>query len=389
MVKKKEEGIEMLMTPPASLTVPSSFKIGDATVNKELLEQRIAEDTKHTITGVNDTSGYKSAIAFRASYRTTRTTLAKVVKEMSQPHKDYVAALKKASDDIGAIAFKGEQYFDELITAIDDEKERIKQEAILAEQRKIQGRVNQINGLGAKFDGETYYFLYTEDCTLTVSDIKDLTDSYWETYMADLTELHKAEEKRLADEKLRLEEEAEEKRKSNLLITQQAEQNKQDALALTEKRTKLRIKELKLMQFEETVMGDGDNLFEHPHSDRFFCLRDIETLNDNDWEKRIEYHEAKIMETRNVIVAKSIDEEEDFVSIQELVNEVIVTEPIPDYQEVFSHAEELAKENPSVVTEVETVPDYSLNEFEKWVGENFSVKPRETILKAINMFKIK
>jgi hypothetical protein len=387
----------MLMEAPSTgLTVPTSFKIGDQSYNKETLIAQRDKDVKLVIRGVDDREGYKSAVTLRGQYRTLRTTLEKVRKEHFKPIQDYLKDYKAKTDELGSEAAMGEDYFDEMITAIDDEKERLKQEAIAAEQRRVQARVNDLTKLGAKFDGETYTIPYAEELFITASEIASQTSEQFGTFLIDVETAHNKEQERINNELLVQQQREEEQRQANLLIEQQAEQNKKDALALTEKRTKLRVKELMLMQFEETVMGDGDNLFEHEHSDRFFCLRDIQTLTDEDWEKSIEYHESKIMETRNVIAAKSMDEEipatepiadpqDNFVSTADVIAVVVSGGIVNNYSGVLAHAQQLSEENPSELVE----SDYSLNEFEKFIQQYFkgTEKVKQQFLLAIREYK--
>lgn len=93
---------------PTDLAVPNEFKIGNQLLNRATLIAQRDIDTKHKITGLDDTAGYKKAVELRAVYRTTRITLEKVRKEMSLPHQNYVKKLKEATDELGAEASKGD-----------------------------------------------------------------------------------------------------------------------------------------------------------------------------------------------------------------------------------------------------------------------------------------
>lgn len=390
MAKKKEEGIEMLMTAPSNgLTVPSSFKIGDQTINRETLIKQRNEDVKLVITGIDDVKGYKQAIAFRASYRTLRTTLEKVRKEHFKPLQDYLKDYKAKTDELGSEAAIGEEYFDNLITAIDDEKERIKQEAIIAEQKRIQGRINEMAKLGSTFDGENYTFSYAPGVCLSVTDLAKLDEKGWTCFIEELTEDFNKEQTRIENERLA-------KEQANLLITQQAEQNKQDALALTEKRTKLREKELTLMGFVLNDDPDESTMYLHPTGE-FAHMSIIESISDENWENMVVQMEKGIANAL-LPVGTSISE---LIEAAQTTENIDVTPMIgednicpltkqPCDDETCSSGSECnvsGSELSGVPVTIE--PDYSLNEFEKFIEQYFkgTAKVKQQFLLAISEYK--
>ena len=242
MAKEKQN-----TTSVTNLSVPTVFKIADSEINKEtLLSQRI-EDTKLIINGVSDTAGYKKAIELRGLYRTTRTTLERVRKQMSEPHQEFVKQLKKTTDELGSIAQQGEIYFDEMITAIDNEKERIKTERVLAEQKRIAGRISELTALGAIFDGENYCFPYSEVLIVTPEDVRELGIQAFSDLICDIEVEYDKEQDRLTKEKenqaLLAQQQADEAEK----VSQQQLANQEAEKVLAEKTKALRMKELRLM----------------------------------------------------------------------------------------------------------------------------------------------
>lgn len=246
MAKQKEIG----------LIIPDVFKIGDTEINKVTLITQRDEDVKLVINGISDITGYKSAVALRAIYRTTRTTLEKYRKEISAPHQDFVKNLKKVTDELGEIAYQGEVYFDDLLTAIDNEKERLKQEALMVEARRIQIRINELNKLGCQFDGEIYSFAYDVDLAIDTIGIKEATEDIWEHFLGDVKFAFDDEHVRLANVKLQEETDEIERLAEIERNKELAEQNKQQSTALDEKRMALRIKELKLLGAVVNENGD-------------------------------------------------------------------------------------------------------------------------------------
>lgn len=382
MAKKKEtDGIPMLMEAPSTgLTVPSSFKIGDQSYNKETLIAQRDKDVKLVITGVDDREGYKQAVTLRGQYRTLRTTLEKVRKEHFKPMQEYLKDYKAKTDELGAEAAIGEDYFDEMITAIDDEKQRIKDEAEKEAQRKLQGRINELTALDAKFDGEMYHFDYDESQFVSAFLLKDYSDVEFSEILSDIQAAYEVEQKRLADEKQRLEDEAEAKRLADIAIAEQAEQNKQDALALTERRTKLRIKELQMLGYSILKGVSGSDYFSAEH------------------------------ETIPIVVGKHHVEENDDTFWDELITsienytppviETAPTEPIADVQGTETSnqvtedqwTEEYTGTQGNDVVDANNViieSDYSLNEFEKFIQQYFkgTEKVKQQFMLAISEYK--
>lgn len=272
--------------PSASLTIPEKFKLGEVEVNREYLLKQVEELCKLTIDGVSDIPGYKLAVLHRASFRTTRVTLEKVRKEMSAPHQEYVKKLKEVTDDLGAIATRGENYFDDMIKAVDTEKERIKQEAAAAAQRKLQSRSRDLITMGATFDGETYSFVYDAGLFITAVELFEISDAGWGQFNEDVRQAYATEQERLSN--LALEEQAriEEEQAEATRVQQQKEANETQAQQLKDKRSNLRLKELKILGIENKQTDTNVN-FVNQNGHRFCDQEFLINATDEEWESLI------------------------------------------------------------------------------------------------------
>lgn len=317
-----------------NLTIPEKFKLGDVEVNRDYLNKQVEELCKLSINGVEDKPGYKLTVMHRAVFRTTRTTLEKVRKEMSAPHQEYVKNLKAMTDELGAIAFKGEEYFDDLIKAVDGEKERIKAEELAAAQRKLQGRTRDLNNLGATFDGETYILPYDNGLFISAVELYAISDAGWEQFIGDVKQSYATEQQRLAD--LLLAEQARELEERDR-IREEGERQVQEAEALIAKRTKLRLKEATMLGFEvhKSVNGDGYYALVHPVSELVINKHDVDEYSEDEWETRI----------------SEIENWKPPVPLEKVVAEFLENPSEPDYSALQQHAEELSKDNPTVVTD--------------------------------------
>jgi len=283
---EQQPGIPMYQKAPSDLVIPNEFKIGNQVLNKATLIAQRDKDVLHTITGIDDTAGYKKAIELRAVYRTTRTTLEKVRKEMSAPHQKFVTELKKATDDLGKEAFIGEDYFDSLITAYDNEKERIRQEKEAEKQRVIQTRINDLIKLGFTFDGTTYNCPYEENLCISSVDVAIYSSQEFGWFLIEVETAHNKEQKRIDAERQQAEQEAlvaqQQKEEAEALIQQQAEANETERNALREKRTAMRLKEL--IKIHGFVYDNELQVCQHPTIPNTLTLNEIEVIQDTDWD---------------------------------------------------------------------------------------------------------
>lgn len=293
MAKKKTEeikpvtfqetaGIPMYQKAPTDLAVPNEFKIGNQLLNKATLIAQRDKDVQLVINGIEDKAGYDTAIIKRRDYRTVRTTIEKVRKDLSAPHQAYVKKLKEVTDEIGAEAYKGEEYFNDMIVAVDNEKARIKAEAEEKALSIMHNRIQVLLGLDARFDGSTYTFAYADEYQTTSVELKEMSDEGFEDFVHYLKEGYEAQQAKIEQERLEAEQEANR-------IQQQAEANETERKKLLEQRTAMRIKELtKLHGF---VWNEKEQLYAHPDG-RTSKMEEIETYDDEIWEEDMRYIET-------------------------------------------------------------------------------------------------
>lgn len=300
-------GIPMYQEAPITeLTIPKTFKVGEMEVNKETLIAQRAKDVELIITGVDDTKGYKAANTLRGQYRTLRTTLEKYRKDLSKPHQEYVKQLKTATDELGAEALIGEQYFDQLMADIDSEKQRIKDEDAKQEQIRIQGRIKQLTDLGAKFDGENYYFTFSDEYISAVQ-VSEFKDGDIADFLVQVQSDYDVEQQRLEDERLKKIEDDRVAKELADAVALQATANKATEDALAAKQTKLRTKELALLG---AVKQDDDTfLIKGKPGLHLSPLNYLLEYSDEEWERLIESIENYVVpEPEPVIVSDELYE---------------------------------------------------------------------------------
>lgn len=339
-----------------SLTVPQTFNIANAELNKANLIAMKDEDTKLLIKGIDDKAGIKAATALRAKYRTFRTALEKHRQSLSKPVNKYLKDLKKATDDLGAEAEKAELFFDEQLKAVEAEKERVKNEALLAEQKRIQSRSNQLYKLGATFDSEMFTLPYDEGVGADLADLKDLNENEWEALYNLFNVAYVTEQNRLTAERLEREQ-----AENDLLAAQ--ELARQQAAHNLAKRTKLREKELKMLGGVINEIGDYEFHEKNFYMVTAYC---IETTPDGIWGSMI----AELETTETVL---------------ELAAPIEVKLPV-DYVEMKNV---VAIDANNIVHRITEPPDYSLNEYEKAIAAHgkMSAKVKDAILLSIAEYK--
>jgi hypothetical protein len=324
-------------SPPTELTIPVVFKIGDTEINREILIAQRDIDVLHTINGITDTAGYKRAVELRGLYRTTRTTAEKVRKELSAPHQAYIKKLKETTDELGAIASVGEEYFDGLIVAIDNEKEKIKQEKILEQQRRVSSRVSEITAMGARFDGETYTFDYNEDIFVELPSLQSWTDEQYAEYLEEVKTAWANEQTRLHEETLKEQQEEAERQAAAEEVRIQAEANELQEKNLLAKRTALRQKEIKLLG---GVLQDDDTyLFPGKEELHLAPLSALIDYTDEAWEELVQTIENY--------------EPPATISLEEVAADVAANPPANDYSGVAADAAEQAEKNPTVISDID------------------------------------
>lgn len=253
-----------------SLVVPEKFNIENQEVNKELLRARIAEDTfKPLCTDINDTKGYKLLIAKRAEYRTLRTSLEKHRKDIVKPLQTYMTDLKESTDELGNIAYEGEQFFDDAIKSIDAEKARLKREEEERKAQALQARIADINALGAIYHDGTYTLPYDESKSVTATQIATLSDEGFEALLDEMKEAFAENETKLHEERLKEEAEKERLRGLQKQLEDLQEFNRRREEELRGQVTEYRISQLLSLGYYEDpsdsgiyIHANGNNLSE-------------------------------------------------------------------------------------------------------------------------------
>lgn len=319
-----------------------------ATIKKKRAEYDLVK-----IDGVEDKEGYAKVKANMEQMRDDRRAFENAAyNNVIDPLKK---ALKEYADDIDAVVeeFKaGEKAERDKKDFIDDEKKRIKKEAEEAKERAALLRVNELNVLGAQFNGSVYTFEYDDSLMINVLQLKDFEQAEFDEFIEEVKAAHQVEQKRLADEKVRLEEEAETKRLADIAITEQAEQNKKDALALTEKRTKLRVKEITMMGY---IWNQSDELYVHNIIPTSITLEEITIVEEDEWEQWIN-------ELQNYTPP---------------VIETPATEPIADVQ---------GTETSNQVTEDQWTENYTGTQGNDVVDENNIIIEEKPVPSGINLY---
>ena len=307
-----QPGIPMYQKSPTDLAIPNEFKIGNQLLNKATLIAQRNEDVKHVVAGIEDTAGYKKAVELRATYRTTRTSLEKFRKEKSLPHQEFVKKLKEATDELGKECAIAEEYFSDMITAVDNEKERIRQEKEAEKQRVIQGRVQQLISLGAIFNGNEYVFPYDESMNVSALYVKETSDENWADDIKVVMEAYTAEQSRIETERQQAEQEAlvaqQQKEEAELLIQQQSEANEKESKRLLEQRTAMRVKEL--TKLHGLVLNEDRDVYSHPTKPLWVSNTGVEGATDEEWDRLMAAVESYVEPASTVTFSDNFIEEE-------------------------------------------------------------------------------
>ena len=306
-----QPGIPMYQKSPTDLAIPNEFKIGNQLLNKATLIAQRNEDVKHVVAGIEDTAGYKKAVELRATYRTTRTSLEKFRKEKSLPHQEFVKKLKEATDELGKECAIAEEYFSDMITAVDNEKERIRQEKEAEKQRVIQGRVQQLISLGAIFNGNEYVFPYDESMNVSALYVKETSDENWADDIKVVMEAYTAEQSRIETERQQAEQEAlvaqQQKEEAELLIQQQSEANEKESKRLLEQRTAMRVKEL--TKLHGLVLDEDRDVYSHPTKPLWVSNTGVEGASDEEWDRLMAAVESYVEPVSTVTFSDNFIEE--------------------------------------------------------------------------------
>lgn len=251
MPKKKDETVvepEVIQDKPQAPATPAEQMIAPLTVFDDYLS-RFQDYKKLSINGISDKKGFKDVDEKRKEVKRVKIEARKVGESIEGPirellgqvvakKKSYENSFKEIEDHLDA---ECEDYTQE----VKAEEDRIRQEA----EARFNKRLDQINTLGAKWNGHTSYKI--GEVAITSQEIRTLNDEQFikitslmeeegikEREQQRFEEERRAEEKRIADAELaKAKEEAEKAR----LEKEKMEQELADALAALEKEKQERV----------------------------------------------------------------------------------------------------------------------------------------------------
>lgn len=150
-------------------------------ITQELEKQNVTESVINglkekylslTIDGIDDKKGYEAVRAGRIECKNTRVLAKKICeKGREKAIEEQKAWIAKEKEVTGKIA-EVEKYLEEQESAIDAEKQRIKDEAARAEQVRIQSRINRLQVFGYAIDYDSVKSMSAEDFEKTVTEVK-------------------------------------------------------------------------------------------------------------------------------------------------------------------------------------------------------------------------
>lgn len=214
----------------------------------KIIEERKAEYAKVTINGVDDKVNYNLVVQQMSQMRDDRRAFenaayTNVIDPLKDKLKEYAADIDEVVEAFKA-AEKAERDKKDFI---DNEKKRIKLEKEEAKARAVQVRISDLTRLGALFDGASYTFPYDGSLFINSLQVNDFEDDEWAEFLAEVNEAYDVEQKRLEQVEADRLQQIEDDKKKALEVAAQAQQNEADNVRLTERRTALRLKELRLM----------------------------------------------------------------------------------------------------------------------------------------------
>ena len=202
------ETIEAIETGNELIQAQEKINTGLVAFNnkKAELEALAKSAAEITINGIEDKEGYKLADAKRKELKGERVQITKEGKSMRDTLNLVNKGIIEKEKELVAIISGEEKRLVDEIDKIEAEKERIRQEAIKAEEQRIQGRIDSLAEFGFAID---------------LADIKNMSDETFTQYKEaakaqfEKDQAEKAEAERLQKEqaeKERLEKEAEAKK---------------------------------------------------------------------------------------------------------------------------------------------------------------------------------
>lgn len=152
-----------------------SFDITEASIAKLK-----ADAQSIVINGVDDKQGYKEAETARKFIKSKRVAVNKKREELNEEAIAYQRTVNAEAKRITSMLEPIEEELEAKIKAIDDEKERIKVEAIRAKQEKIASRFKQLLKLGMLLIGEMYHI---GDQRVSHGEIETWDDEIWTDFV--------------------------------------------------------------------------------------------------------------------------------------------------------------------------------------------------------------
>ena len=223
------------------------IKVIEQHINQELVKNNVTEqvigklkaDYMHLkIKGQDDRDGYRAVKEGRIACKGVRVLAEKICKKGREAaileQKAWIAKEKEVASKIGEV----EGYLSKQEDEYEAEKERIKQEQIQAEAKRLVERTTQLKAIGVEFNGADYVL---DEIAFSQAEVREMDDDLFLEHI--YSKFHAkwqqkegiriAEEKRLAEiqEQQRLQEEAIKKREEELK-QKEAEIAKAEAEAL-------------------------------------------------------------------------------------------------------------------------------------------------------------
>ena len=207
------------------------FPIADAAIS-EMKEQYMPL----VVNGVADKEGYKVVSDALRLVKSSRVAVDKKRKELNEVPLKWQRTVNDEAKRIIALIEPIESHLKSQKESVDNEKQRLKEEAERKEQEKIQSRVNLLHQIGFQFNGEVYAL---GGILIQPVQVKTIDDSAFEKFIND----SKAEAEKINAEK---EAEVERRRLEAEKLEQQKIEQKAKEEELARKEAELEVKKKKV-----------------------------------------------------------------------------------------------------------------------------------------------
>lgn len=232
----------------------------------KIIADKKEEYGKLVITGVNDKEGYAAVKAAMGEMKSSRLVFSNAAEQqIITPMK---AIVKEVNDGIEAIITGFKEVEADLRgkkNAIDEEKERLKEEERVASIKRVQERTVKLVALGAISDGMVYSFNYSQLLYVTATDVQDWPDERFAIFVADVEAEHVKELERKKQEEADKIEEDNNRLLREAALEKQVEQQSEETKALRLRIGNLRKKEMRMLggvESEPDIFTFGDKPFE-------------------------------------------------------------------------------------------------------------------------------